>query len=205
MTDLAFQGGKIHGQTFGVYLDDPRYEVFWERAAAIQAPIYLHPTDPLTEAVVFAGRPELLGPMWSWTTETSAHALRLVVAGVFERHPRAQIILGHMGEGLPFHMWRFDRRYAAADHAGYTLPQPPSFYIRRNIAITTAGVCDDAALLCSIAALGEDRVMFSVDYPFEDSAVAGDWADSLPLDQALRAKICHGNAEALLRLPPLDP
>ena len=205
VTELGFHGGKIHGQTFGVYLDDPRYEAFWERAAAIQAPIYLHPTDPATEPVVFEGRPELLGPVWSWTVETSAHALRLVIAGVFERHPRAQIILGHMGECLPFHLWRFDRRYAVADHAGYTLPQPPSFYIRRNVAITTAGVCDDAALLCSIAALGEERVLFSVDYPFEDCAIAGAWADALPVDEALRAKICRGNAEALLRLPPLGP
>ena len=204
VTELRFQGAKIHGQTFGVYLDDPRYETFWERAADLGAPIYLHPTDPVTEPVVFSGRPELLGPMWSWTTETSAHALRLVVAGVFERHPRVQVILGHMGECLPFHLWRFDRRYAAADHPGHRLPQPPSSYIRRNISITTAGVCDDAALLCSVAALGRDRVMFSVDYPFEDCAVAGDWADALPVDDELKAQICHGNAERILGLSPLE-
>ena len=142
----------------------------------------------------------LWGPMWSWTTETAAHALRLVVAGIFERHPEAQLILGHMGECLPFHLWRFDSRYPVSRQDDYTLPQPPSLYIRRNIAITTAGVCDDPALLCSITALGESRVLFSVDYPFEQSGEAGAWLDATPLDEALRAKIAHGNAERLLRM-----
>ena len=200
MTNLRFQGALIHGQTGGVYLDNPKYEVFWERAAALNAPIYLHASDPVEEPVVFAGWPTLTGPLWGWTTETSSHALRLVVAGVFERHPGAQVILGHMGECLPFHLWRFDRRYSVSADAGSKLPRPPSFYIRRNIAITTSGVCDDAAFQCSLAALGEDRVMFSVDWPFEESDVAGRWVDSLPISDIVKAGVCHRNAEALLGL-----
>jgi 2,3-dihydroxybenzoate decarboxylase len=200
VTELGFVGALVNGQSNGVYLDDPRYEEFWAAVAELKAPIYLHPANPETEPVVFEGRDVLCGPMWSWTMETSAHALRLVVAGVFERHPGAQLILGHMGECLPFHLWRFDSRYQVSHHEAYTLPQPPSFYIRRNVAITTAGVCDDAALLCSLAALGEDRVMFSVDYPFEHSAEAGRWLDAAQVDDAIRAKVAYGNAERLLRI-----
>ena len=198
--DLGLRGAMINGQTNGIYLDDPRYEEFWAAVAELKAPVYLHPAFPTVEPVVFKGWNLLQAAMWGWTTETAAHALRLVVAGVFERHPEAQLILGHMGECLPFHLWRFDSRYAMVRHEGDTLPHPPSLYIRRNVAITTAGVCDDAALRCSLDALGMDRVMFSIDYPFERSAESGAWADAVPFDDAVRARLCHGNAETLLRL-----
>ena len=198
--ELGFRGAMINGQTGGIYLDDPRYEAFWAAVAELGAPIYLHPAFPTVEPVVLQGRDVLAAAMWGWTMETAAHALRLVVGGVFERHPQAQLILGHMGECLPFHLWRFDSRYGVVRHDAHALPHLPSHYVRRNIAITTAGVCDDAALRCSLEALGTDRVMFSIDYPFERSAEAGAWADALPLDDAVKAKVCHGNAEALLRL-----
>ena len=198
--ELGFAGAMINGHTNGVYLDDPQYEEFWATVDELAAPIYLHPANALTSPTVLEGRPVLSGAMWGWTTETSSHALRLVVAGVFERHPGAQLILGHMGECLPFHLWRFDSRYATTRHDDYSLPRPPSFYIRRNIAITTAGVCDDAALTCSLAALGEDRVLFSVDYPYEKNGEAGAWLDAAPLDEGVRAKVACGNAEQLLRL-----
>lgn len=200
MTQLGFSGALINGQTNGIYLDDPRYEDFWATAAELKAPIYLHPANPTAKPEAFEGRDVLWGPMWSWTTETSTHALRLVVAGVFERHAHAQLILGHMGECLPFHLWRFDSRYPVSHNEDDTLRQPPSFYIRRNVSITTAGVCDDAALMCSLAALGEDRVLFSVDYPFEQSDTAGRWLDAAPLTEAVRAKVARGNAERLLGL-----
>ncbi len=198
--ELGFAGAMINGHTNGVYLDDPRYEEFWATVDRLQVPIYLHPGNASIPPAVLDGRPVLSGAMWGWTTETSSHALRLVVAGVFERHPGAQLILGHMGECLPFHLWRFDSRYAVTQHDDYSLSQPPSFYIRRNIAITTAGVCDDAALICSLAALGEDQVLFSVDYPYEGSGEAGAWLDAAPLDEGIRAKVAYGNAERLLRL-----
>lgn len=200
VTELGFKGALINGQTNGVYLDDPRYEPFWATVADLAVPIYLHPANSTIKPVAFEGRDVLWGPMWGWTTETSTHALRLVVAGVFDQHPGAQLILGHMGECLPFHLWRFDSRYDVSHHEDYTLPELPTFYIRRNVAITTAGVCDDAALACSLAALGEDRVLFSVDYPFEQSAVAGAWLDAAPLDKEVRNKVAHGNAKRLLGL-----
>jgi 2,3-dihydroxybenzoate decarboxylase len=104
-----------------------------------------------------------------------------------------------MGECLPFHLWRFDSRYGELPHDD-ALPNPPSFYVRRNIAITTLGVCDDAALACSLATLGEDRVMFSVDYPHERSDKSGRWLDAAPLDDAVRNAVARKNAVRTLKL-----
>ncbi len=200
MRDLKFQGAMIHGQTNGDYLDLDKYSVFWERAAALQAPIYLHPANPVDHPAVYAGHPELWGPLCSWAFETAAHALRLVLSGVFERYPTARLILGHMGETLPFSLWRFDSRWPVSQHDPKTLSLPPSFYIKRNIAITTSGVCSDAALRCAIDAMGLDKVMFSVDFPFEKTDVAANFLDSTPVSEAEREKIASGNAKRILHL-----
>lgn len=199
--ELGFLGALINGQSCGLYLDNPCYDEFWAMVEALGVPVYLHPGNSVDRPAVYNGQDALWGAVWSWMAETSAHALRLVVGGVFERHPSVQLILGHMGECLPFHLWRIDQRYPDANHGGYTLPQPPSFYIRRNIAITTTGVCDNAALKCSLDLLGADKVMFSVDYPYEDSKQASDWIEAAPLDDALKAMICYDNAKRILKLP----
>lgn len=199
--ELGFVGALINGQTGGVYLDDPRYEEFWAMAAALKAPIYLHPGNPLDRPSVYNGCDPLWGAVWSWMAETSAHALRLVISGVFERHPDAKLILGHMGECIPFHLWRIDQRYPDSNHGGYKLPHPPSFYIKRNIAITTSGVFDDAPLLCSIEKLGAEAIMFSVDYPYEDSMMASQWIENAQLAPDVKAAICYGNAKRILNLP----
>lgn len=198
--ELGFVGALVNGQTDGVYLDDPRYEVFWATVAALKAPIYLHPGNPIDRPSVYNGRDPLWGAVWSWMTETSAHALRLVVSGVFERHPDAKLILGHMGECIPFHLWRIDQRYPDSNLVGYRLPKPPSFYIKKNIAITTSGVFDDAPLRCSIDNLGADNIMFSVDYPYEDSKFAGEWIENIQLDSTIKSKICYDNAKRILNL-----
>lgn len=198
--ELGFLGALVNGQSCGVYLDDPRYEGFWAMAAALKVPIYLHPGNPVDRPAVYVGQDALWGAGWSWMTETSAHALRLVVGGVFERHPTVQLILGHMGECIPFHLWRLDQRYPDACHGDYTLAHLPSFYIKRNIAITTTGVCDTAALKCSLELMGADNVMFSVDYPYEDSKQASDWIEGVELDEATKVKICSGNARRILNL-----
>ena len=148
---------------------------------------------------MYSGHPELYGPTWSWTVETATHALRLVFGGVFDRFPGARLILGHMGETLPYLLWRFDSRWQIAKH-GRTLNRRPSEYIKDNIAVTTSGVCSNEPLLCALAALGEDRVMFSVDYPFEATAEAVAFIARAPVSEGVRAKVCHGNAERLLRL-----
>ncbi len=198
--ELGFKGALINGQTRGHYLDADMYLPFWERVQDLDVPIYLHPGQLADQPVMFAGRPELDGPVWAWTADTAAHALRLVFAGTFKRFPRLKIILGHMGETLPHLLWRLDSRWEM--ELGEKLPRDdlPSAIIRRNIMITTSGVCDSNALVGALAALGEDSVMFSVDYPYEDSTTAGAFIESAPVSETVRAKVCHGNAERILRL-----
>lgn len=200
MRDLGFHGALINGQTNGEYLDLDKYSVFWERAAALQAPVYLHPGNPVDHPAVYADHSELWGPVCSWAFETATHALRLVFAGVFERYPKARLILGHMGETLPLNLWRFDSRWVVCNRGGKTLAQPPSFYIKRNIAITTSGVCADAPLVCALDAMGEDNVMFSVDYPFEKTDLAARFIENAAISQQRRVKVAHGNAQAILGL-----
>ncbi|WP_231711375.1 amidohydrolase family protein [Xanthobacter dioxanivorans] len=197
---LGFKGALINGQTGGHYLDADRFLPFWERAADLDVPIYLHPGEMADQPAMFAGRPELNGAVWAWTADTASHALRLVFAGTFKRFPKARVILGHMGETLPYLLWRFDSRWAC--WLGETLPpdQLPSAIIRRHFAVTTSGVCDPGALAAAIGAMGEDNVMFSVDYPYEDTPTAAAFIETAPLPPGVREKVCHGNAERILKL-----
>ena len=136
--DLGFNGVMINHHTNGVYLDDQRNDVFWERLQALGVPLYLHPGDAFEMPHVLREVPELNKPVWEWTTEMSAHALRLVMTGVFDRFPRAQSILGHGGETLPYELWRLDSRYALTATVR-RVKRPPSEYVRDNIAITMSG------------------------------------------------------------------
>ena len=196
---LGFHGAMVNGHALGHYLDDDRFLPFWERAEALDTPIYLHPTDSPDRPAMFAGRPELNGSTWAWTAEAASHALRLVFGGVFQRFPRLKLILGHMGETLPYVMWRLDNRARQADET-LSADRLPSAIIKRNFWITTTGVCDHAALHTALANLGEDRVMFSVDYPYESGTVAAQFLESAPISEEVRAKIAHGNAARLLKV-----
>ncbi len=198
--DLGMQGAMINGQTNGLYLDDDSVSPLWERAADLGVPIYIHPYNPPDVPYMYHDHPELWGPAWSWTVETGNHALRLVFSGIFDRFPNAKLILGHMGETLPYQLWRFDSRWEIANRKGRTLQQKPSDYFRQNIWCTTAGVFSDAPLRCALEAMGPDRVMFSVDYPFERPEEAGEWIEASPLSDDERRKVCYDNARALLNL-----
>jgi 2,3-dihydroxybenzoate decarboxylase len=200
MHDLGFQGAMINGQTNGDYLDADKYSVFWERVAALGAPIYLHPANPVDHPAMYGGHPELWGPVCSWAFETATHALRLVFAGVFERYPKAQLVLGHMGETLPLNLWRFDSRWLISHRGSMTLPQPPSFYIKRNIAITTSGVCSDISLRCALDSMGTGNVMFSVDYPFEKTELAAQFIETAKIAEDERIQVASSNAKRILRL-----
>jgi 2,3-dihydroxybenzoate decarboxylase len=199
VNDLGFVGTVVNGHTNGVYLDDPRHDVFWERMQALDVPLYLHPASAFIKPYVFEGCDELLKPVWEWTVETSSHFMRLVFAGVFDRFPRLKLILGHMGETLPYALWRFDSRVARLVDKR-PLKLPPSDYIKRNLFVTTAGQCDDVPLIAALAALGNDHVMFSIDYPYEDSAGAGRFLDAAAIDDKVRAMVASGNAASLMKL-----
>lgn len=200
MSDLGYKGAMINGQTNGAYLDNDRFSAFWERAEALDAPIYIHPSNPPDVPYMYNDHSELFGPVWSWTVETANHALRLIFGGVFDRFPNAKLILGHMGETLPYQLWRFDSRWQICNAKDRKLAHPPSHYLKRNIWITTSGVCSDAPLNCALDALDDDRIMFSVDYPFEQTHLASEWIESAEISTTTREKICSLNARSLLKI-----
>jgi 2,3-dihydroxybenzoate decarboxylase len=195
--DFKFCGAMINGHTNGRYLDDPALFAFWERAEALNALIYLHPGDPVTPSPALEGHRGLKRATWEWGIETGSHALRLVFGGLFDRFPKATLALGHLGETLPFLLWRFDSR---AKLYGVKLNKRPSDYIRQNIVVTISGMFSAEPFHCTIAALGSDRVMFSADYPFESIDEAGEFMDTVALAESVRADIAFNNATRLLRL-----
>ena len=199
MRELKFCGAMINGHTNGMYLDHPSLDPVWERAQALDALIYLHPADPVTPAPVLDGHNGLRRATWEWTFETGSHALRIVFGGVFDRFPRARLALGHLGETLPFLLWRFDSR-AGPDFYAVKLARRPSQYVKDNIVVATSGMCAAEPLNCTIDALGHDRVMFAADYPFESVKEAGDFIDGVALEDSVRNAICFDTAARLLKL-----
>ena len=199
MRELKFCGAMINGHTNGQYLDHPALDPFWDRAQALSALVYLHPADPLSPARVLDGYNGLRRATWEWTFETGSHALRIVFGGVFDRFPRAKLGLGHLGETLPFLLWRFDSR-AGPDFYAVKLAKRPSQYVKDNIVVATSGMCSAEPLNCTISALGHDHVMFATDYPFESAEEAGNFIDSVALEDGVRSDICRNNAARLLGL-----
>lgn len=197
--ELGFVGVMVNDHTLGHYLDEPTFEPIWSRLEHHGVPLYLHPSVPFDQWHVLEGHPELAGATWAFQAATGAHALRLVFGKVFDRHPQARLILGHMGEFLPFQLSRFD------DCAkGFALPQPldhpPSEYFGRNIAITTTGVFSHPVLQAAIAIMGVENIMLSTDYPYDSASDAVRFLDTAPISASDRQKIAHGNADRILGL-----
>jgi predicted TIM-barrel fold metal-dependent hydrolase len=198
---LGFKGAMINGHTRGSFLDDAKYWGLFECAQAHDVPIYLHPAIPHSTLMqtYFDGYPEISRAAWGFAIDASIHFLRILFSGAFDTFPRLKVILGHMGEGLPFGMHRL------GDHTGYVgkkrgLKRHPLDYLRENLVITTAGAFSVPALLCSVMELGADNILFSVDWPYESNKVGAAFLESLPVSEQDRAKIAHGNAEHLLKL-----
>jgi 2,3-dihydroxybenzoate decarboxylase len=196
---LGFKGSLVNGHTLGRYYDDPAYDEFWATMQELDVPMYLHPVNAFRDPYVMNGHPEMAGATWGWGVETGTHALRLLFGGVFDRFPGVKIILGHMGEGLPFLRWRFDSRFAVYP-MGVKLDRAPSAYFGSNILITTSGVCSAPSLVGAIGEMGAQGVLFSVDYPYESSVLAADFIEQAPLDEATRELVCFGNAERIFKL-----
>lgn len=202
VTSLGFKGAMLHGLTAeGQFLDDKRFWPIYARAEALQVPIYLHPSVPhpaVREAYYqeyAADFPVLIRAGWGYTVEAATQAIRLVLSGVFDAHPRLQFILGHLGETLPFLLGRIDS----------ALSRPGNKPVRfretfcQHFHITTSGFFSDPALLCCVMEMGVDRILFSVDWPFESNKAAVDWVRRVPFSAEDRAKLMSGNAERLLR------
>ncbi len=202
VTKLGFKGALINGLTNGVFFDDKRFWPIFERAAALDVPIYLHPALPqpaVTEAYYkdyVQDWPSILRAAWGFTVETSTQGVRMVLSGVFDAHPNLKIILGHLGEGLPFLLWRINMGFAREAKAGRGFRE----VFCEHFYITTSGFWSDPALLCCVQEMGVDRIMFSVDYPFAPNQPATEWLHKIPLCAEDQAKIASGNARRLLRL-----
>jgi 2,3-dihydroxybenzoate decarboxylase len=198
---LGFKGAMIHGHQQGSFLDEKKYWRIFERAEALDVPIYLHPTVPHPDAIkaYFAGYEELARAGWGFAVDTSCHFLRIVFAGVFDAFPKLKIILGHLGEGLPFAMHRLDEHTAAAA-ARRGLKRKPIEYLKENLLVTTSGNWYEPAFQCTLAALGADRILFAVDWPYEANKTGVAFLKKISVTEEQRRKIAHGNAERLLKL-----
>jgi len=201
VSKLGFKGAMIHGHTRGSFLDERKYWTIFERAQALGVPIYLHPTLPHPEAVkaYFEGYEELARAGWGFAVDTSCHFLRVVFAGVFDAYPRLRIILGHLGEVLPFAMHRLnDHTWRSAARRG--LAKTPLQYMRENLLVTTSGNWYEPAFLCTLLALGADNILFAIDWPYEANKTGIEFLRKISISDGDRQKIAHLNAERVLRM-----
>ncbi len=198
---MGFKGAMLHGLSNGEFLDLPKFWPIYARAEQLGVPIYLHPSQPhpaVTEAYYAdyaRDYPMLPRPAWGYTVEAGTQALRMVLSGVFEKHPGLKVILGHLGESLPFQLWRIDQALSRANQKPLRFRE----VFTSNFWVTTSGFFSTPALLCCAMELGVDRILFAVDWPFvDDSAPATAWMAGVPLSPGDRAKILGGNAKRLL-------
>jgi predicted TIM-barrel fold metal-dependent hydrolase len=200
----GFKGALINGHTRGRYLDDKFFWPILERAEALNVPIYLHPTVPpkaVVEASFGGFSPSvtamLTGGAWGWHIETATHLIRMILGGVFDRYPKLQVAVGHLGEGIPFMLPRLNRNLPKEVT---NLHRPIAAYLRENVHYTFGGFNFPATFLNLLLEVGVGRIMFSVDYPYGSMAEARAFLQHLPVSEADRERIAHGNAEKLLGL-----
>lgn len=202
---LGMKGAVVNSHTQGEYLDDPKYWEIFEAAEALDVPIYLHPNTP-PPAMIEPFLPRGLdGAIYGFAVETGLHLLRIVVAGVFDRFPQLKVVVGHLGEGLPFWLFRLDfmhasmvrsRRYEGAQ----PLKHPPSHYLKTNVWVTTSGMQWAPAILFCQQVLGVERVLYAMDYPYQFVPEEVKVTDELPISDADRKKLYQTNAEEVFRL-----
>jgi predicted TIM-barrel fold metal-dependent hydrolase len=204
VTKLGFKGAMVHGLTNGLFLDDKRYWPIFERAQELDVPIYIHPAVP-HEVVAdiyykdyIKDFPAFLTAGWGFTVEAATQGIRLVLSGVFDAYPELKIIMGHLGESLPFLLWRID--HSLARQGNRKMQSSFRDYFCKHFWITTSGNFSNPALLCCVMEMGADRIIFSVDFPFVANKLGTDWIPHIPLCEEDKVKILSGNVERLLRL-----
>jgi predicted TIM-barrel fold metal-dependent hydrolase len=198
--ELGMKGLIIMGHIRGDYLDNQKFWGILATAEKLDVPIYIHPGPPAEEWIKpYLVYPEISGAMWGYAAEAGLHAMRLICSGVFDKYPKLQIILGHMGESLPYWLWRMDKSWRDMP-SSRKFKKSPSQYVKDNFYITTSGMFWLPALLCAYLGLGADRILFAVDYPHESAELAVQFVDSIPISDGDKEKICHLNAERLFKL-----
>ncbi len=195
---LGFKGAMVHGLTDGRFLDEKPFWPIFERAEALDVPIYVHPAMPHKSVAdaYYRDHAVLAGAAWGFGVETATHALRLILSGVFDAYPGLKIILGHLGEGLPFSLWRVNDIVQRTNK----LPRSLREYFCEHFYLTTSGNFSIPALQCSMLEMGADRILFSVDWPWASNVDGVRFIESSPISPDDREKMLHGNAERLLRL-----
>jgi 2,3-dihydroxybenzoate decarboxylase len=204
---LGFKGAMVNGFTqkdrpeSAIYYDLPQYREFWAQVADLDVPFYLHPRMQIpAQAKNYEGHPWLLSAPWGFAVETSIHSLRLCGSGLFDEFPSLKICIGHLGENIPFGLWRLDARMRFSAR-GYRGKRPLGDYFREHFHITTSGNFNDPAFKCTLEVLGQDKIYFSADYPFEKMEDAADWYDSTgTISEQERIQIGRTNAIRLFKL-----
>jgi predicted TIM-barrel fold metal-dependent hydrolase len=203
IAELGFCGVIVNGLTDGRFLDAPEFDELLSAIEELDVPMYLHPSYPPDRVaeVYFGGLPAAVGAAlatsaWGWHAETGLHVLRLAASGTFSRHPALQLVVGHMGENLPFSLMRADAVLAGRNPDGPSVAQ----VIREHVHITISGYTTTPPLLCALQVFGADRIMFSADYPWGDAVAHSKFLAEAPLSPIDREKIAYRNAQRLFRL-----
>ena len=200
--DLGFVGAMICGLTNGMFHDDERFWCIYERAEALGVPIYFHPSFPDADVSrVYYDKyakefPQVVRAAWGYTVETATQAVRLILSRVFEKHPGLKVVLGHMGETLPYQLWRIDQALKRPGHDVMHFRD----HFTRNFYITCSGHFSTPALVCAMMEMSMDHILFSVDYPFVANKPAIDWLETLQLSETDMRKFLSGNARQLLKI-----
>lgn len=200
--EQGFVGAFVHGHTHFSYYDEEKYDPIWSALEELDVPLYIHPSNPEADQIrIYDGYDELLGNTWNWGYVVATHVLRIVFGGVFERHPKAKLMIGHMGETLPYVLGRLDEGYQGRKiwEKG-RISNPPSFYIKRNVYLTTSGGYRPESMHCAIESMGAEHVLFAIDYPHFPTDEAVKQIENCGLSQEEMELVYYKNAERLLKL-----
>jgi predicted TIM-barrel fold metal-dependent hydrolase len=201
ITKLKLNGVMINSHTNGEYLDEAKYWPILEAAAGLDATVYIHPRAPSPAMAAPYRKYHLEHAIWGYAVEVGLHALKLIMSGVFDRYPKLRVVIGHMGENIPYALYRLDWMHGHFEFGRPKLALTPGEYFRQNFLITTSGVNWVPALELCIKVLGADNIMWAVDYPYQETVEATRWLNDAPIAAEDKEKIFHRNAERVFKIP----